>query len=389
MPAAAIPQNEELRLKDLYAHDILDSESEKEFNDLLEIAALIYGCPIAAITFIDKERQWLKAKRGIDNDLSETPRDIAFCAHTILQNEVVVVKDATQDERFWDNPVVTGGLFIRFYAAAPIVSNTGYKLGAVCVIDDKPRTLGKEETRTLSIISQQISKLLELRLKNKVLMHRTEEQLRLEKLLLQKTLEEHEQERFYIGTELHENIAQGLAATRFYLELAEAGTVAKDDLIRRCKNNVTELVRQVVELSKSVTPTTFKDANLEELFKELISQFYNRTGIETHFVFKGGKIVSHDVTIALYRTVEWFLKSIKGQAAITVVALTIDVTKSVRLTMKDDRCCISEADKTQMGINKILSWVEHLKGQATFTQGVKSGCELVVTLPLHQYAKAL
>ena len=128
----------------------MDSDAEHEFDDLLEVAAHIYGCPIAAITFIDNNRQWLKSKIGIDT--KESPREVSFCSHIILENKVLVVQDAKEDERFCDNPVVTSGVRIRFYAGAPIISKAGYRLGAVCVIDNQPRELAKEQTRMLRII---------------------------------------------------------------------------------------------------------------------------------------------------------------------------------------------------------------------------------------------
>jgi GAF domain-containing protein len=169
MRIASVPLNEELRLQDLYTYDILDSQQDAAFDELLEVAASIYGCPIAAISFIDKERQWFKSKIGLPADTESTTRDVSFCAHTILNDEVMIVKDATKDERFCQNPFVTEGLQIRFYAGAPIVSAKGYSLGSICIIDHQPRELTQHEARMLQILSNQISKLLELRLKNRLL----------------------------------------------------------------------------------------------------------------------------------------------------------------------------------------------------------------------------
>ena len=208
MRIASIPFNDELRLQDLYSYGVLDTEKEKDFDELLEVAAHIYGCSIAAITFIDRERQWLKSKIGIAEDVRETSRDIAFCAHTILNNDVLIVEDATKDERFCLNPFVIENPAIRFYAGAPIVSAGGYRLGSICVIDTQPRQLSQQEAKMLQIISSKISKMLELRQKNQLLQSKTKEALHLQKQLLQKTLKKHEVERKSISTTLHENIAQ-------------------------------------------------------------------------------------------------------------------------------------------------------------------------------------
>ena len=139
MKIAPLPIDEESRIKDLQSYSILDSEKEKDYDELVELASQICDCPIALITFVDKERQWFKAGKQMEE--KETIRDIAFCSHTILQNEVMIVTDARSDERFFDNPLVTGELQIGFYAGAPIISSAGHKLGAVCVID----TIKKDE----------------------------------------------------------------------------------------------------------------------------------------------------------------------------------------------------------------------------------------------------
>jgi GAF domain-containing protein len=135
MKEAAILQDEDLRLKELQSYNILDTEGERDFDQLVELATLICQSEISLVTLIDKDRQWFKARKGLS--IHETPRQVSFCAHTILQDEVFVVHDAAEDERFWDNPLVTDAPHIRFYAGAPIVSESGFNLGTVCVIDKR------------------------------------------------------------------------------------------------------------------------------------------------------------------------------------------------------------------------------------------------------------
>lgn len=161
------PDNEFERLNDLYKYDILDTPPEKDFELLVQIATEICGCPIAAITFIDKERQWFKAKAG--DNVRETPRNISFCAHTIMKDEPMVVEDATKDVRFLNNPDVTGGLGIRFYAGVPIFSSQRRRLGSVCIIAKEPKTITDAQLAALKLISRHVTILLELRLHNKLL----------------------------------------------------------------------------------------------------------------------------------------------------------------------------------------------------------------------------
>ncbi len=168
---AALP-DETKRLEDLYAYEILDTLPEQDFEELVALAAQVSGCPIASITFIDKDRQWFKASRGLP--VPETHRDISFCTHTIALEGDLVVEDARKDKRFASNPFVTAGLEVVFYAGTPIYSGNGYKLGTVCVIDQKTRSLTEAQMASLKTIAKQVTHLLDLRLRTRLLQERSE-----------------------------------------------------------------------------------------------------------------------------------------------------------------------------------------------------------------------
>lgn len=158
-----LPANETERLKALEAYQVLDTEAEKAFDDLTILASRICQTPIALVSLIDPERQWFKSKVGLD--ACETERDIAFCAHAIHQTEIMEIPDTFQDERFWDNPLVTGGPFIRFYAGAPLITPEGFAVGTLCVIAPKPMKLTDEQKENLSILAREVISQLELRKK--------------------------------------------------------------------------------------------------------------------------------------------------------------------------------------------------------------------------------
>lgn len=174
---ADIPVNENLRLADLYRYDILDTPEEEEFNDLVQLASRICNVPVSLISLLDAERQWFKARVGID--FIETPRDTSFCSHGILNGDIFVVPDATNDIRFADNPMVTGKQGIRFYAGVPLTTTGGNNLGMLCVKDIVPRNLTPEQQEALVVIGKQVVKQMELRLKNRELERITETQRRM------------------------------------------------------------------------------------------------------------------------------------------------------------------------------------------------------------------
>lgn len=160
MPAAAKPANEYSRLAVLEALGILDTAPEEDFDDIVAIAAAICDVPVATITLVDSQRQWFKARVGVD--AAETPRDIAFCAHAILTpDSPLVVPDAAADARFSDNPLVTGEGY-RFYAGVPLIAD-GMPVGTVCVLDFKSRELSDRQLAALEALSRQTSRLIELR----------------------------------------------------------------------------------------------------------------------------------------------------------------------------------------------------------------------------------
>jgi signal transduction histidine kinase len=155
------PDNEIDRLSALYALDILDSAPEQDFDDIVQLASSVCGTPMSLVTLVDTDRQWFKARLG--TDLTETSRDLSFCAHAILGRDLLVVPDATKDARFADNPSVDVDGGIRFYAGAPLLTTEGFALGTLCVVDHEPRKVDIEQLQALRALARQVTSQMELR----------------------------------------------------------------------------------------------------------------------------------------------------------------------------------------------------------------------------------
>ncbi len=167
MKAPALSKSEESRIKALQDYDVLETPPEPEFDALTELASTICGTPIALISLVDRDRQWFKSRVGLN--ASETPRDVSFCGHAILETDVFVVENALEDSRFSDNPLVTGDPKIRFYAGAQLRTEAGESIGTLCVIDSQPKPFPEEKRRALATLAGMVIAQLELKRRNQLL----------------------------------------------------------------------------------------------------------------------------------------------------------------------------------------------------------------------------
>jgi GAF domain-containing protein len=163
MLTAPIPPDESDRMKVLHEYGVLDTAPEPVYDDIAHVTAGICETPIALIALIDGTRNWFKARVGVDEELTESPRDISFCGHAIIGRDIFEVCDAVFDDRFADNPLVAQTPHIRFYAGAPLITPDGYRLGTICAIDLRPRRLSASQRDTLGALSRLVMRQLDRR----------------------------------------------------------------------------------------------------------------------------------------------------------------------------------------------------------------------------------
>ncbi len=261
---------EKERLLALKSYSVLDTLPEKDFDNLTKLAAQICGTPISLISLLDNHRQWFKSSHGLE--AKETPKDLAFCAHSINSSEkVFIVPDSRKDERFYDNPLVTGAPNVIFYAGVPLKNNKGLPLGTLCVIDNKPKKLTSDQIDSLQILGQQVMNLLELRKKNTLLNESLD--------ILEERNKELERFAYLAAHDLKAPLNNIASMTQIlsssYSDLMGNDGTTMLNYISTSSNKLKELVDGLLEYSKSASTQIVEksEIDVEYLRNEMYSLF--------------------------------------------------------------------------------------------------------------------
>ena len=350
MRPAPLPQNESQRLETLRRYDVLDTLPEQAYDDITLLASRICGTPVAAVSLVDADRQWFKSEVGLD--ATETPRDIAFCAHAILNpGEILEVPDATVDPRFAHNPLVLKDPRIRFYAGAPLVTPDEMPLGTLCVIDRTPRELTDEQREALAALSRQVMGQLELRRHVSRLERQTRqlEKARLEQLELKDRLLRH----------VSHELRTPLAALHQFLSLVidDVGDAAEQrqylELAFKSTNQLKGMIGDLLEVARTQTgklrvdPRLLCPASLIEGVTETAREALAGEGLSIHAEIASelpnvladeGR--AHQVLQNLVENAKKFTPD--GGSIVVSACLDPDEPDFVRCSVADSGCGIAE-----------------------------------------------
>lgn len=412
MPAP-IPDQEPMRLKALENQRILDTIPEKAFDDLVRLAGFICGTPISLISLVDETRQWFKARVGLK--VQGTPRDLAFCAHAILDpQKVMVVPDATQDDRFSHNPLVTGDPSIRFYAGAPLVTGDGFALGTLCVIDRVPRTLTAEQLDALQVLRDQVIREMELRLatadladslaaagemkdRYRELSHSLErevrdrtvelerrnqevlEQSKLLRSLTHRLMLAQDIERRRIARELHDSAGQLLAAVNMNLGAILAGSQSGPPKVLRAaeeaRSQIDELTREIRTLSYLLHPPLLDEVGLAAAIKFYVQGLESRGGlkIDLRVPDEFGRMAA-ELELALFRVVQECLTNVHRHSGSKTARIHLEIDGTdIQMRIEDDGRGIDPEKLNGVGVGVGLQGMRERVGQLGGCMVIQSG----------------
>lgn len=389
MIIAPLPFNETERLEDLAYYDIMDTPSEDEFESIVNLASQICNTPISLVTLLDKDRQWFKAKRGLD--IEQTSRDVAFCSHTILQEGVMVVEDTLKDERFVNNPFVNNDNPVRFYAGAPIVSPNGYKLGTVCIVDHQPKTLSEQERGALEQLSKIATRLLEIKQKNIIIRKKAEEFIALKSLAAQAYMAQTELSKKQMAHQLHENTAQTIASALMLLQVAGDKAEHGKPLIAEVQKILSQTLREIKSQAFRLTPLMMVGVDSSEMITEYIKQLSSTYPFAIHIESKSGdEHLEPEVLIAATRIVEQWLNVLSYKNLVTDVTIRVQLGNMLTIEIQDNEPANSLVTRRNEVIkNVLLDELHAIGGQVDISIGKDNKNLLALNAPIQSmYSRA-
>jgi signal transduction histidine kinase len=372
----------DLVIKDLAYNDILDST--REFDYFLELAAFACNCPVTAIRIAGKEKHWVKASKDIEFLLQK--EHFSFSSFVMEQDDIVIVPDARKDPRFCNDPLVKSQPRLLFFAAAPVISAGGRKLGCLCVMHTIAVTnFSEQQKNALKTIAHLAACLIDLKLNNHLAIQKAGAMIEAEKKVNRLTISEQDYEKGFIADKLQENFAQTLAATKLYLEFAETSkNDRKDHFIQKSRDSISTVINEIRELCKEMVPSYMgQHQETIELLRDMVAEWETSRNIYIDFVC--GANLEH------LRDHSWFIlfhivqQQLKLAAHCKVKKAEISIIEQDGLTLYFSLSNVSfaETDPTrEIILNNIYARVSMVNGQIVLHSTSEGNEVMRVTMPV-------
>ncbi len=320
--ASTIPHDEDARLAAVRRYQILDTPPDGAFDRVTQLAARLFGVPIAIVSIVDEDRIWFKSRHGLS--VQQIGRDPGLCASAILQQEPLVVVDASVDPNALANPLVAGEFGLRFYAGAPLKTEDGHNLGTLCIIDKEPREISEEDVATLEQLAAIVVHELELRLATLAVVESERDKRALE--AARHVLEAAERERTRWARELHDETLQSLGALYLMLTSAAANREALDTTLSEAAAFVQDEIAKLRHLIAELRPAVLDHAGLEAALESLARKLRVVDGVEVTLHLELSQVsqsLSANTESMLYRVIQESLTNVAKHAAARHVTVTV------------------------------------------------------------------
>jgi signal transduction histidine kinase len=347
-PPNIIPPDEEARLAAVHRYDILDTPFETAFDRITLLAARLFNTPIAIVSIVDNDRVWFKSHHGLD--LPEVERLPGLCASAILQNDPLILTDASLDPVALSHPIVAGESGLRFYAGAPLTTADGHNVGTICVMDKDPREFSDEDAVTLQQLAEVVIHELELRIATRAAVDQERESRALESA--RRALEAAEHERTRWARELHDETLQNLGALQMLLVSGLTDREKLEATVNEAADLVQDEVVKLRHLISELRPAVLDQAGLEAALESLSRKLSVIDGLEVELNLEvcelGHRLNSQDESM-LYRAVQEALANVAKHSEARRVEVTVRArARAIEAIIRDDGIGF-EADTTGGG----------------------------------------
>lgn len=383
-----IPANEKERLDALRAYNLLNTPPEESFQNLVHLMASHFRVPIALISLVDKEEVFFKANYGMEG-VRRTSRGISLCSLAILSDEPTIISDPLYDPCLIANPLVHGAFGLRFYAAAPLVTNEGYRIGSVCIVDKAERSFSVEQTEQLKQFANVVIHEMDLRrsvqLREIALKKETEQRQR---FITNAVIQAQERERTRLGLELHDNVSQMLTTVKLYTEIALDSSSNTREILQKSNVYLQECINEIRYISHQLSSPTLGDISINDSLAELAKSI-NRTGkIHVQVTIQNCECLHlrEDFRLCIYRIVQEQLNNVLKYAEATTATILLQKTGSqLLLCIEDNGKGFNPSLKPKgIGLMNIKARTENFGGVLHIESAPGEGCRLRIHFPAFQ-----